>query len=98
MAQVRLAEAAAALPEAWRSTVLARIGGASLKVLRMDESPFPEEVHDYPEALLVLEGEMRLQLGERVVTVGAGEVYVVEPGVVHAVAPGSEGVLVIVDA
>lgn len=53
---------AAELPEAWRSTVLGRVGAANIKVLRMDERSIADEVHDYSEGLLVIRGQLRLQV------------------------------------
>lgn len=98
MALIRMSEAAGALPQTWTSTVLARFGGANLKVLRMDASAYPDECHDYPEGLLVLDGQMLLAISGEVIRVGPGELYVVPAGVPHAVAPGSHGTLVIVDS
>lgn len=97
MSLIALAEAAGALPQAWKSQVLARFGDASLKVVRMDEAAYPDECHDYPEGLLVLDGQMLLEIGGSVVRVGAGELYVVPAGVPHAVAAGSWGTLLILD-
>ena len=97
MTPVRLVDAASDLPEAWSSRVLARFGEANLKVLRMDDAAYPEERHDYPEGLLVLEGEMLLGMDGRIVRVGAGELCVVPAGMPHSVAPGSRGTLLILD-
>ena len=88
---------AAELPVAWRSQGLARIGAANLKLLRMNAQPLAEETHAYPEGLLVIDGHLNLQLGARLVAVQAGELYVVPPGVPHAVADGSDGTLLIID-
>jgi mannose-6-phosphate isomerase-like protein (cupin superfamily) len=97
MTKTNLHERAAELPEAWRSIVVGRAAGANLKVLRMDGSAYPNEVHDFDEALLVLDGQMNLDLGGHVVQVRAGEVCIVPAGHPHAVAPESWGILVIVD-
>jgi quercetin dioxygenase-like cupin family protein len=67
-------------------------------VLRMDSATYPNEVHAYPEALIVLKGRLNLQLVHDVVAVGPGEVFIVPPGLPHAVAHGSHGTLVIIDA
>ncbi|MGK5549046.1 cupin domain-containing protein [Streptomyces sp. URMC 127] len=97
MTVINLNDTAAALPDAWRSRVLGHIGPACLKVLRMSELPGEEESHDAPEALLVLDGRLELDVRGEAVTVGTGEVYVVPAGAPHAVRPGSRGTLVIVE-
>ncbi|HEY9130731.1 MAG TPA: cupin domain-containing protein [Dyella sp.] len=97
MTLVRMCEAAQALPEAWSSRVLARFGDAQWKLLRMDAAAYPEESHGYTEGLFVIDGEMRLAVGDEAISVRAGELYVVPAGVVHSVAPGSYGTLVILD-
>ncbi len=97
MSKVDLAASAASLPDAWRSQVVGRAGGANFKVLRMDASAYPDECHDFDEALLVLEGQMNLEIQNAVLAVRAGEVFIVPAGVPHAVAAGSSGVLIIID-
>lgn len=84
--------------DAWKSIVLARVSGANVKVMRMDGTPYPNESHDYPEGLLVVDGQLNLTIGSEAIAVRAGEIYVVPAGVAHAVAPGSTGTLVIFDA
>ncbi|MFG3406237.1 cupin domain-containing protein [Streptomyces sp. NPDC048142] len=94
---VKVSEAASALPRAWSSAVLGRVGTAAVKVVRMDGLPVEEEWHTEPEALLVLDGHLELSVDGTAVTVGPGEMYVVGAGVAHAVRPGSRGTLIIVD-
>lgn len=88
---------AVAQSEAWKSSVLAKVGGANIKVIRMDGAPYPDESHDYPEGLLVIDGQLNLAMGSDSITVHAGEIFIVPVGVAHAVAPGSTGTLVIFD-
>ena len=95
--KISLMDAARSLPMAWSSSVLGKAAGANLKVLRMDGQAYPDESHDFDEALLVLEGQMNLLLQGRQIEVGAGEVFIVPAGTPHAVAPDSHGVLVIID-
>jgi quercetin dioxygenase-like cupin family protein len=97
MRAINLHDAAARLPNGWRSTILTKIGGANVKVLRMDGA-YPVESHDYPETLLVLDGVLKLTIDGETIDVGAGEIFVVPPGLAHGVAAGSAGTLVIVDA
>ncbi|QDL55204.1 cupin domain-containing protein [Rhodoferax aquaticus] len=87
----------AGLEKAWASTAVGQAAGANIKVLRMDEAAYAAESHDFTEALLVLEGCMRLEIDDKVVEVQAGQLYLVPQGVPHAVAPGSHGTLLIID-
>lgn len=97
MSKFNLLLQAAQLPDTWRSTVVGQAAGANLKVLRMDDLPYPDETHSFDEALLVLDGQMNLQIQTEFITVKQGEVFIVPAGVPHAVAPGSHGTLVIID-
>eukprot|EP01037_Dinobryon_pediforme_P000288 gene288-291_t len=93
MTKISLPATADQLPRAWNSTVVGQAAGANVKVLRMDDAAYPDESHDFDEALLVLDGCMRLALQGQVTEVNAGEVFIVPAGVPHAVAPGSHGTL-----
>jgi len=97
MSLIDLLATSAELPQAWRSTVVGRFGGANFKLVRMDPGVYEEETHDFDEGLLVLDGSMRLSIGGGIVEVGAGQLYVVPAGMAHGVASGSRGTLVILD-
>ncbi|MGK5733841.1 cupin domain-containing protein [Streptomyces sp. URMC 124] len=97
MALIDVNDTAAALQHEWNSRVLGRIGPACIKVLRMNELPLEEEVHDAAEALLVLDGRLELDVAGAAVPVGPGELYVIPAGTPHAVRPGSHGTLLIVE-
>ncbi|MCU6666568.1 MAG: cupin domain-containing protein [Silvania sp.] len=86
-----------ALPEAWHSHVLGRIGTVNLKVLRMDERSVIEEVHEYDEGLLVIDGRLELSVKGKKISVTSGQLYVAKAGISHTVETGSFGVLVIID-
>lgn len=85
------------LPDSWKSTRLGQVGPARIKVLRMDEQAYEEETHAYNEGLLVIDGQLRLSIGDSEIRVGAGQMYLVEAGIAHAVLAGSHGTLVIID-
>lgn len=85
------------LPDSWKSKCLGQVGPARIKVLRMDEQAFEEETHDYNEGLLVVSGQLRLRVDDEEIHVEAGQMYLVEAGTAHAVLPGSQGQLVIID-
>lgn len=86
-----------ALTEAWHSQVLDRIGEANLKILRMDERSVTEEVHEYDEGLLVIDGRLELSVKGEKISVRSGELYVAKAGIPHTVEIGSFGTLVIID-
>lgn len=88
---------AAQLPDSWTSTRLGQVGPARIKVLRMDEQAYPEETHDYNEGLLVIDGQLRLNIDDHEIRVSAGQMYLVQAGTSHAVLAGSYGTLVIMD-
>ena len=88
---------AARLPQAWQSRLLGNVGEARLKLVRMNPAPYAEETHDYIEALLVLDGELRLRIGGASRVVRAGELCLVPAGLAHAVEAGSTGTLLIID-
>jgi len=64
-----------ALPQAWASTVVGRVGTSNIKVLRMDEMSSAAEVHDYTEGLLVISGQLMLGVGGEAISVGEGQIY-----------------------
>lgn len=88
---------ALALPEAWHSHILGRVGTANLKVLRMDEGSVIEEVHEYDEGLLVIDGRLELSVKGKKISVTPGQLYVAKAGIPHTVETGSFGTLVIID-
>ncbi|BAS35168.1 TPA: cupin domain-containing protein [Klebsiella variicola] len=92
-----LSAEAQVLPEAWHSQVLGRIGTANLKVLRMDERSLSEEVHEYDEGLLVIDGRLELNVKGEKISVTPGQLYVAKAGIPHIVETGSFGTLVIID-
>jgi mannose-6-phosphate isomerase-like protein (cupin superfamily) len=95
--KINCLQRAASLGTAWRSTVVGQAAGANFKVLRMDAQAYPNESHEFDEALLVLDGQMNLSIQGQIVEVAAREVFIVPAGVPHAVAPGSFETLVIID-
>ncbi len=97
MSLYSLQQEANELPQAWRSRVLGRVGHANIKVLRMDERSVIEEVHDYDEGLLVIDGRLQLGIAGEKFIVAAGELYVAKAGIPHTVESGSFGTLVIID-
>ncbi|MGG1946521.1 cupin domain-containing protein [Trinickia sp. NRRL B-1857] len=88
---------AAKKTEAWKSSIVGEVGPAKIKILRMDAQPYEEEIHDYNEALIVIDGKLLLKVADETVVVESGQMYLAVAGTPHAVLPGSHGSLVIVD-
>lgn len=86
-----------AIPEAWHSHILGRVGAANLKVLRMDKRSATEEVHEYDEGLLVIDGCLELSMEGKKISVTSGQLYVAKAGIPHTVETGSFGTLIIID-
>ncbi|MER5810864.1 cupin domain-containing protein [Streptomyces sp. NPDC002033] len=97
MSVIDIRSTAVKLPDTWSSHLLGQVGGTGVKVLRMDGRPLAPESHATAEALLVMDGTLQLVAGDIEVEVCAGEMYIVEAGVEHAVRPGSRGTLVIIE-
>lgn len=97
MSKVNFVLEARLLPAAWQSKVVGKAAGANIKVVRMDASPYPVEVHDFVEALCVIDGHMNLEVDGKSIRVEAGEVFLVPAGQPHAVGGDSQGTLVIID-
>lgn len=94
-----LVEEAALLPDAWRSRILGTTGGANLKVIRMDANGIPYETHsEFDEALLLIDGQMSLEIEGEVIVMRAGDLHVVPGGKRHRVLKGSYETLFLVDA
>ena len=67
---------------------------AHLKVLHDHES-HADLIHDYPEGLLVTDGEILLMVDGKAIAMNAGGMFIVPPGSLHTVAEGHRGTLVI---
>lgn len=97
MPHMNLNEIAEKLPAFWKSTIIGQSGNCNIKILKMDGQQYPDETHDYNEALIVIKGKMLLVVHDETVEVAEGEMYLAPAGVPHSVAPGSHGTLMIID-
>ena len=87
---VSLSAAAARLDEAWSPRVVAALNDYRFKVARL-EGEFIEHAHpDTDEAFLVLSGELTIELPDRAVALGPGDLFVVPRGEPHR--PVADGV------
>ncbi|MFJ4374529.1 cupin domain-containing protein [Pseudomonas japonica] len=85
------------LPVSWKSNVIGQSGNCNIKILRMDGQAYPDETHDYNEALIVIKGTLLLVVDNETIRVAEGEMYLALAGIPHAVAEGSHGTLMIID-
>ena len=87
---VDLLAACRRLDAPWTPGVVAALNDYRFKVARL-EGPFVEHAHpDTDEAFLVLEGRLVIELEEREVALGPGELFVVPAGERHR--PVADGV------
>lgn len=93
-----LTQMAFELTDIWKSQVLGKIGGANIKLIKMGGEGIPVESHaGFDELLVVIEGEMDLQVGRETIRLKSGDFYLIPVGAEHRVLPGSHGTLLLVD-
>lgn len=83
MDKVNLAEKLGSFSEHWSPRTVARYNGNDIMVVRV-EGEFRWHSHpDTDDFFLVLDGELDIELRDRTVTLGPGELFVIPPGVEH---------------
>jgi len=81
--KVSLAAAFARFDEHWAPRIVAAYNGNEVRIVKV-EGEFVWHVHaDTDDFFLVIEGELDIELRDRTVTLGPGELYVVPRGVEH---------------
>ena len=75
--------------EHWSPKVVARLNDYEVKLVRIEGEFVWHSHQDTDELFLVLAGELTIQLRERSVTLGPGQLYVVPRGVEHC--PRADG-------
>jgi mannose-6-phosphate isomerase-like protein (cupin superfamily) len=74
---------AASLTELWSPRVVAEVDDAYIKVAKVHGSLAWHSHEKEDELFFVLEGRLRIEMEDRVVELGAGEMFVVPKGVRH---------------
>src|SRR5262245_9965934 len=82
-AVVKLAEKLAAIDEQWAPRIVARLNDYEFKVVKLQGELVWHTHAATDEAFLVLAGELRIDLRDGEVRLGAGDLYVVPRGVEH---------------
>ncbi len=97
MTAVNLADRLAQVPGLWHPHIVARYNGNDVMVVRV-EGAFTWHSHpDTDDFFLVLSGEIDIEMRERTVTLGPGELFVVPAGVEHRPVARSEAHLLLIE-
>lgn len=82
----------------WKNLGLGAAGTAQIKLFRVDPDGLAREAHsDWSESLVMLDGEIELELDGTAYTVRAGEQIQIAAGQGHAIRPGGHGIFILVD-
>lgn len=93
---VNLAAKFELLPGPWQPHVVAELNDVQFKVARVEGDFVWHEHEETDEAFLVVEGRLHIDLPDRTVTLGAGELFVVPKGVRHRPrAPGGARIVLV---
>jgi len=74
---------AASLTELWSPRVVAEVDDAYIKVAKVQGSLAWHSHENEDELFYVLKGRLRIEMGDRTVEIGEGEMFVVPKGVRH---------------
>jgi mannose-6-phosphate isomerase-like protein (cupin superfamily) len=83
----------------WKSRIMGKVGAANIKLIRMTEMGSPVEVHDYDEAVYVIDGLLALEMADELsqLEIRTGELFMIPARHPHRIAEGSHGTLLLVD-
>lgn len=88
---------AAALTELWSPRVVAEVDEAYIKVARVQGSLAWHSHENEDELFYVLKGRLRIEMEDRTVEIGEGEMFVVPKGVRHNPVAGEECHLMLIE-
>ena len=95
--KINLAEKLATFTEHWSPRTVTRLNDFDVMVVKV-QGEFVWHTHDdTDDFFLVLKGEVDIQLRDRVVTLGPGEVFVVPKGVEHCPVAREEAHLLLIE-
>lgn len=98
MEKINLAEKLATFTEHWQPRVVGRFNGHDLLVVKV-KGEFNWHKHDgTDDFFLVLKGKVTIQLRDRNVTLGPGEVFVVPKGMEHCPVAEEEAHLLLIES
>ena len=93
-APINLADKLALFDETWTPKIIGALNGQQVKLAKL-KGDFTWHTHDDEDELfLVIEGSLTIEMPNRTVTLGPGELYIVPRGVPHnPIAPDGASVL-----
>ncbi len=80
---INFAEKLSLFSDQWQPRVLAELNDYQFKIVRIEGDFIWHDHEDTDEAFIVLEGTLRIDFRDGAVTLGPGEMYVVQKGVEH---------------
>ncbi len=83
MEKVSLEEKFASFSEHWQPRIVGELNGQHVKVVRLQGEFVWHHHANEDELFLVIEGSMKIELRDRVITLDAGEFFIVPRGVEH---------------
>jgi mannose-6-phosphate isomerase-like protein (cupin superfamily) len=82
----------------WASLVLGQTGTAKIKLFRVEPDGLAADVHhEWSESLIMLDGEIDVELDGSIHTVQAGQHIHIPAGQAHSIRPGGQGAFILVD-
>ena len=81
--KVNLAEKLASFSDHWAPRIVARYNDNEVRLVRVDGEFIWHQHDDTDELFLVIEGVLEIELRDRLVTLGPGEMFVVPRGTEH---------------
>ena len=94
---INLADKLGLFTEHWSPKVIAEMNDYQFKLVKVQGDFVWHDHPDTDEAFIVLEGELRIDFRDGSVTIGAGEMHVVQKGVEHKPYAESEVKMMIIE-
>lgn len=83
MEKVNLAERFAKFSDHWSPKIVGAVDDYEIKLAKLDGEFMWHSHGDADELFLVIEGDLEIELRDRVIALGAGELFIVPKGVEH---------------
>lgn len=95
--KINLSDKLASFSDHWSPRTVARLNGYDVMVVKVKDEFVWHKHDDTDDFFLVLKGSLDIQLRDRTVTLGAGEIYVVPKGVEHRPVAREEAHLLLIE-